>query len=416
MMNSKQVRRVVLRFALLAALLVGLGVGLSSAQTPTGSVTGLIADSSGAAIGNANVVATNLDTMVTYKATASAGGVYVLPTLPIGRYSIRVTAQGFEGNLRSGVTVAVDQHAELDFTLQTGSVSQTVTVVADAVQLEADTHSIGTVVDAQKIVQLPLNSRTFTNLAFIVPAVYPPVFNSSLGFRGGFNVAGASEASNTSIYDGFDNNNDQQSIPSYQPSVDAIAEFKVLTGLYDAEYGRDYGGQLVVTGKSGTNAFHGTLYEYLRNQVFDGENFFIGKSTKPYYKRSQFGATLGGPIRRDKTFFFFGFEGLRDLEQVTAVGTVPEPAWLKGDLSSILPAHQLKNPFVGGNIANNNLASLPQWTAQAAVVGRALAAYYPTPTNSNTFSGGVPVSNYNFNGARSETANQWSLRVDQTFS
>lgn len=402
---------------LFCVLLSGLGV-VAHSQTPTGSITGLVQDSTQAAIAGASVVATNIDTDVTYTATASAGGVYVLPSLPIGRYSIRVSSQGFEANERTGLTITVDQHAEVDVVLQPGSTSQTITVSADATQIEPDTHSIGTVVDAQKILQLPLNSRTFTNLAFIVPAVYPPVFNSSLGYRGGFNVAGASEASNTSIYDGFDNNNDQQSIPSYQPSVDAIAEFKVLTGLYDAEYGRDYGGQLVVTGKSGTNAYHGTLYEYLRNQVFDADNFFIGNGTKPYYKRSQFGATLGGPIRRDHTFFFFGFEGLRDREQVTAVATVPEPAWLNGDLSSLLPAHQLKNPFVAGspNIANNNLALLPQWTAQPAIVGRALAAYYPAPTNNNTFSSNVPVSNYNFNGARSETANQWSLRVDQTFS
>jgi hypothetical protein len=406
------VRRVIL-FSLLVG---GVGMMLVHAQTPTGSVTGTVTDATGAAIGGANVVATNVDTMVTYQTTASASGSYVLPTLPIGKYSIKVSAQGFETNQRTGITIEVDQHAEVDFSLQTGSTTETVTVAADAIQIETETHSIGTVVDAQKILQLPLNSRTFTNLAFIVPAVYPPVFNSSLGYRGGFNVAGASEASNTSIYDGFDNNNDQQSIPSYQPSVDAIAEFKVLTGLYDAEYGRDYGGQLVVTGKSGTNAFHGTLYEYLRNQIFDADNFFIGSGTKPYYKRSQFGATMGGPIRRDHTFFFFGFEGLSDREQVTAVGTVPETAWLNGDLSSILPAHQLKNPFIGGNIVNNNLASLPQWTAQPAIVGRALAAYYPKPTNSNTFSGDVPVSNYNFNGARSETANQWSLRIDQTFN
>ena len=308
---SRFSRVIVQRIILCSLLLSGACALVAHAQTPTGSVTGTITDATGAAIGAANVVATNVDTMVAYKATASAGGVYVLPPFPSAGIRSGDCA-GFRGNLRSGVTVAVDQHAEVDFTFRPDRSTQTVTVVADAVQLEADTHSIGTVVDAQKIEQLPLNSRNFTNLAFIVPAVYPPVFNSSLGFRGGFNVAGASEASNTSIYDGFDNNNDQQSIPSYQPSVDAIAEFKVLTGLYDAEYGRDYGGQLVVTGKSGTNAFHGTLYEYLRNQVFDGENFFIGKSTKPYYKRSQFGATLGGPIRRDKTFFFFGFEGLRD--------------------------------------------------------------------------------------------------------
>ena len=397
--------------------LSGLGV-IARAQTPTGSVTGLIQDSTQAAISGASVVATNLGTTVTYRATASTGGVYVLPSLPIGKYSIHVSSPGFQGNERTGLTVTVDQHAEVDFVLQPGSTSQTITVAADVNQIEPDSHSIGTVVDAQKIEQLPLNSRNFTSLAFIVPAVYPPVVNSSLGFRGGFNVAGSSESSNTSTYDGFDNNNDQQSIPSYRPSVDAIAEFKVLTGLYDAEYGRNYGGQLVVTGKSGANAIHGSLYEYLRNQIFDAENFFIGSAAKPYYKRNQFGATLGGPIRRDRTFFFFGYEGLRDREQVIALASVPLPAWVQnGDLSSLLPKVQLKNPFVAGspNILNNNLAALPQWAAQPAVVGRALAAYYPAPTGA-TANGTVPINNYNFNGARSESSDQYSLRIDQTFS
>ena len=418
-MNLSGFGKAVLHSIILCSLLVsGAGAVIANAQTPTGSIAGLIDDVTGAAIGGANVVATNVDTTVTYKATASSGGIYVLPSLPIGKYSIRVTAQGFETNERTGLTVVVDQHAEVDFSLQAGSTTETVTVSADVNQIESESHSIGTVVDAQQIVQLPLNSRNFTTLAFIVPAVYPPVVNSSLGFRGGFNVAGASEASNTSTYDGFDNNNDQQSIPSYRPSVDAIAEFKVLTGLYDAEYGRNYGGQLVVTGKTGTNAFHGTLYEYLRNQIFDGKNFFIGTGAKPYYKRNQFGGTVGGPIRRDKTFFFFGYEGLRDREQVIALGSVPLPAWVQnGDLSSLLPKVQLKNPFVAGspNILNNNLASLPQWTAQPAVVGRALAAYYPAPTSS-TASGTVPINNYNFNGARWENSDQYSLRIDQTFS
>jgi hypothetical protein len=377
-----------------------------------------VKDITGAALGNANVVATNIDTAVTYKTSAGADGIYALPSLPIGRYSITVTAQGFKTNERSGLTVAVDQHAQVDFSLETGAVTETINVVGDTAQIEPETHSIGTVVDQQKIAQLPLNSRNFTTLAFIVPGVYPPVFNSSLGFRGGFNVAGASEASNTFTYDGFDNNNDQQSIPSYQPSVDAIGEFKVLTGLYDAEFGRNYGGQIVVTGKSGTNAFHGTLFEYLRNQIFDARNFFTTTGPKPGYKRNQFGATLGGPIRRNRTFFFFGYEGLRDTEQVIALASVPLPAWVNnGDLSSLLPAIQLKNPFVAGspNIPQNNLASLPQWKAQPAVVGRGLAAYYPVPTSS-TSAGKIPVNNYNFSGHRTEDANQYSLRADQTFS
>ena len=289
---------------------------------------------------------------------------------------------------------------------------------ANASQAEPESHSIGTVVDQQKISQLPLNSRNFTTLAFIVPGVYPPVVNSSLGFRGGFNVSGTSEASNTFTYDGFDNNNDQQSIPSYRPSVDVIREFKVLTGLYDAEFGRNQGGQIVVTGKSGSNSFHGTLFEYLRNQIFDARNAFATTGPKPSYKRNQFGGTFGGPIRRNRTFFFGGYEGLRVREQVIALASVPLPTWLtNGDLSSLLPAIQLKNPFVAGrpNIPQNNLASLPQWTAQAAVVGRALAAYYPAPTVS-TPTGTTPINNYNFSGPRTENSNQYALRIDQTFS
>jgi len=417
-MNLSQVRRFLSGYFVISALLLGLGVGISGAQTPTGSVNGLINDVTGAVVQGAHVTATNIDTMVNYNTVSAADGNYTLPSLPIGRYTIRVTAVGFKSGERTGITTEVDQHAQVDFSLQNGSVSEVVTVSADASQTETETHSIGTVVDQQKIEQLPLNSRNFTTLAFIIPGVYPPVFNSSLGFRGGFNVAGSSESSNTFTYDGFDNNNDQQSIPSYRPSVDAIGEFKVLTGLYDAEFGRNYGGQIVVTGKSGTNTFHGSLFEYLRNQLFDAENFFA--ATKPSYKRNQFGGTVGGPIRRDRTFFFFGYEGLRDREQVIALASVPVPAWVNnGDLSSLLPTIQLKNPFVAGkpNILNNNLASLPQWTAQPAVIGRALAAYYPAPSpTSNTAAGTVPINNYNFVGPRTEQSDQYALRIDQTFT
>jgi hypothetical protein len=417
-MNLSRFSRNAFRSILHWVLLLGFGAGIIYAQTPTGSVTGLVGDSTGAVLGGAAVQATNVDTRVDYKTVSAADGIYVLPSLPVGRYAIRVTAQGFKSDERTGLTIDVDQHAHVDFSLQNGSASEFVTVSADASQTETESHSIGTVVDEQKIEQLPLNSRNFTTLAFIVPGVYPPVFNSSLGFRGGFNVAGTSEASNTFTYDGFDNNNDQQSIPSYRPSVDVIGEFKVLTGLYDAEFGRNQGGQIVVTGKSGSNAFHGSLFEYIRNQLFDARNAFATTGPKPSYKRNQFGGTVGGPIRRGRTFFFFGYEGLRVREQVIALASVPLPTWVtNGDLSSLLPTIQLKNPFVAGrpNIPLNNLASLPQWTAQPAVVGRALAGYFPAPTRS-TPTATTPINNYNFSGPRTENSDQYALRIDQTFS
>ncbi len=322
---------------------------------------------------------------------------------------------GFKSNERSGLSVAVDQHAQIDFSLDAGSTSEVVTVTADATQTDTESHSIGTVVDEQKLDQLPLNSRNFNTLAFIVPAVFPPVFNSNLGYRGGFDVAGASEASNNFTLDGFDNNNEQLNVASYRPSVDAIAEFKVLTGLYGAQYGRNDGGQIVVTHKSGTNAFHGTLFEYIRNQYFDADNFFVPAGSKPAFKRNQFGGTVGGPIFRNKTFFFFSYEGLRLHQTVTALTTVPEAGWVStGNLSTYPTA--LKNPFVPGTtIPGNNLAALPQWTAQAAVIGRPLASYYPAPTTP-TAAGALPTNNYNFNELRPETSNQYALRVDQTFT
>src|SRR6202022_2202534 len=141
----------------------------------------------------------------------------------------------------------------------------------------------------------------------------------------------------------------------------------------------DAGGQVVVTGKSGTNAYHGLLYEYVRNQMFDAKNYFAGP-TQPAYKRNQFGGPLGGRIIRDKTFFFMNYEGLRFHQQLSALATVPTAVMLNGDFSSLLPATQLKNPFTGASIPGNLISSLPQWNSPAATIGKALAGYYPAPT------------------------------------
>lgn len=401
--------------SLAVMLLIFMGAVAARAQTPTGGITGLVKDSTGAVVKDALIIATDVDTKAVYKTASAADGNYNFQSLPIGRYSIQVSSPGFKSDERTGLTIVVDQHAEVDFALQNGATSDIVTVSADANQTETESHSIGTVVDEQKLEQLPLNSRNFNSLAYIIPAVYPPVFNSNLGYRGGFNVAGASEASNNFTLDGFDNNNEQLNVASYRPSVDAIAEFKVLTGLYSAEYGRNDGGQVVVTTKNGTNRFHGSLYEYIRNQYFDADNFFVPVGSKPAFKRNQFGGTVGGPIIKDKTFFFFSYEGLRLHQTVTALTSVPEAGWVStGNLSAYPTA--LKNPYAPGTfIAGNNLSTLPQWTGQAAVVGRALAAYFPAPTTA-TAAGALPTNNFNFNELRPESSNQYTLRVDQTFS
>ena len=387
---------------------------LLTSQTTTATISGQIKDPTGAPISGAQVTATAVETGVAHRTASDSGGNYTLPLLPVGPYRVRVESAGFTTIDRSGLTLAVDQRAELNFTMQLGNTSEVVNVSANSSQLETEQHSTGTVMDDRKISELPLNSRTFYALAYLVPGVVPPANNSYLGFRGGFNVAGAPENANNFTVDGFDNNNEQLGSPGFRPSVDAILEFKVLTGMYSAEYGRDAGGQVVVTGKSGTNSYHGLLYEYVRNQIFDARNFFAG-SAKPEYKRNQFGGTFGGPIVKDKTFFFFNYEGLRFHQQLSALATVPTPAMLTGDFSSLLPGVQLKDPFTGVPIPGNKINTLAQYTTQAAVIGQALASYFPAPT-SPTAAGAKPANNYLFNPLRPESANQFGIRGDHNFS
>ncbi len=394
--------------------------GLSAhAQGSPASISGTIALPTGEVIPNATIVVTDVAKGIQYTATSSSSGSYALPVLPVGDYRMLVTAPGYKSAARTGLTLVIDQHLDLNFALTAGEVSEMVTVSAGAPQLDTETHSNGTVIDSQKIEQLPLNSRTFYSLALLVPGVMPPASNSSLGYRGGFNVAGAPESANDFILDGFDNNNEQVNIPGYRPSVDAIEEFKVLTGLYSAEFGRDAGGQVLVTGKSGSNAFHGLAYEYLRNQLFDAKNYTIQPGYKPSFKRNQFGGTFGGPIIHDRTFFFFNYEGLRLHQQLSVLSSVPTAAMLGGDFSALLAGTtkvQLKNPFTGAAIANNRINSLAQFTTPAAVIGQALASYYPAPTNTSVGSNNAPSNNYNFNALRTELSNQYGLRIDHTLS
>ena len=389
------------------------------AQSSTASISGVVSLPTGEVLPNAKIVVTDIAKGVSYTATSGSTGTYALPVLPVGDYTVHVEAQGFKSIERTGLTLVIDQHLDLNFSLTIGDASETISITAAAPQLDTETHSNGTVVDAQKIEQLPLNSRTFYSLALLVPGVMPPASNSSLGYRGGFNVAGAPESANNFTLDGFDNNNEQVNIPGYRPSVDAIEEFKVLTGLYNAEFGRDAGGQVIVTGKSGTNKFHGLAYEYLRNQLFDAKNYTIQPGFKPSFKRNQFGGTFGGPIIKDRTFFFFNYEGLRFHQQLSVLSSVPTAAMLGGDFGALLTGAakvQLRNPFTGAAIANNRISTLAQWNTPAATIGKALASYFPSPSNNSVGPNGAPLNNYNFNALRTESSNQYGLRIDHTLS
>ncbi len=381
------------------------------AQTPTATITGIVKDPSGAVVADAKVSIRNEGTNLSHEVTTSKNGDYTVPLLEIGQYTISVEAPGFKREVQSGLTLEVGQTARVDFALQLGQVSDVMQVTAEAPLTTTDSASVGTVVDNKHVVEMPLNGRQFYSLATLVPGVTPPVQNSTLSFRGGFNVAGASEVSNNFTLNGFNNNDQDVSAPNFRPSIDSIQEFKVLTGVYPAEFGYGSGGQVQVTIKSGSNQFHGTAFEYLRNADVDARNYFLTPTIPtPPFKRNQFGATIGGPVRKNKTFFFASYEGFRLRQDIETRTTVPEPAFLTGNFSALLPAITIyqpgtKNPYPGNIIPANQIDR----------AGAALLGYYPAPTVA-TPAGVAPSNNYLFSEIRRETMDEGSIRLDHTFS
>lgn len=404
--------REVKRSVVALCLVFAVNGPMALAQTPTATVTGQVRDASGAAVPGARVSARNVQTNIEREAVTSENGDYTIPLLSIGEYQVSAEKQGFRRAVQTGLILQVDQKARLDFTLQVGQVSESVEVTAATSLVQTDSASVGTVIDNKRVLELPLNSREFYALALTAPRVLPPAQGSTLSFRGGFNVAGSSEVSNNFTLNGIDNNDTGINGPSFRPSIDAIQEFKLLSGIYSAEYGRNSGGQVVISTKAGTNQFHGTAYEFLRNQVFDARNFFLRlkpDEKAPSFKRNLFGGSFGGPIINDKTFFFASFEGLRLRQSVTSLATAPTTAMLNGDFRG-LPV-RVVNPFTGQDFATPNVID----PALINPIGRELARFFPTPSTA-TAAGQAPSNNFNFSATRRETYNQISTRFDHMLS
>ena len=380
----------------------------ATAQENTATITGEVQDPSGAGVAGATVTARNVQTGLERSVVTNETANYTLPLLPIGNYDVSTEKQGFLRMIKTGIVLQIDQHARVDFMLQVGATSSTVQVTADVPLTQTDSSSVGVVIDNRKVVELPLNGRQFYSLALLVPGVAPPAQGSLLSFRGGFNVAGASELNNNFTLNGLDNNNQLLSAPAFRPSVDAIEEFKILTGVFPAEYGRNSGSQVIVTTKAGTNGFHGTAFEFLRNQVLDAVNYFTPAGSKPAFRQNQFGGTLGGPIIRNKTFFFASYEGTRSTQQITALTNVPTPAMVNGDFSGVSRA--IINPITRTQFLGNRI---PQDRISPA--GQFLAKLYPAPT-ALTLAGALPANNYTFNQPQVDSLNLGSLRIDHSFS
>lgn len=331
-------------------------------QGTTGKITGVVTDSSGAVIPNANVAITNLATNINHQTVTDASGVYQVVQLPIGSYKVTVTAPGFEQTtVESKTALQINETLRVDVQLQLGKVSGEITVESVASQVETQNSTIGATVTGQAIFELPLNGRDTLDLLKTQPGV--TATNPDSTATGNYSIGGMRTDSVTYLLDGGLNTDLLSNNVVANPNPDAVAEFRVIENNYSAEYGRNAGGIVSVVTKSGTNSFHGTTYDYLRNNYFDANSFFNNEQglPVPVLKRNQFGATFGGPIKKDKLFFFFSYEGQRQTSLDASPGRVTAftPAELNGDFSGTSYAGAVatflqNNPYYQ---ANPNLAA-----------------------------------------------------------
>jgi Carboxypeptidase regulatory-like domain/TonB dependent receptor len=356
---------------LLAALLLPVS---SRAQLYSGTVTGVVTDPSGATVPGAKVTLVDENKGYSFTGTTDSAGRYLVRSVPPGSYKIRVEAKGFQAQQETGVTLDVSQNISIDFAMKVGRASETVEVNAESVHLQTEDATTGQVVNRRFVNDLPLVDRNFTNLTYLAPGVTetdaPGTKNSQGGIN--FNSNGSRNATADVLIDGasatnFDQNSGIQNV-LYTPSVDSVEEFKVEQSNFSAEYGFAVGAIINVVTRSGTNQFHGSAYEFFRNSVMDANSWFNNANGEkiPALKRNNFGGTFGGPIRKDKTFFFVDYEGLR-AHTANSSGLMSVPTQcMRGDAGATCPngVSALGNfselcGFVGGTYDGTGMCSNP---------------------------------------------------------
>src|SRR5580704_3311516 len=324
----------------LAAIFAGLNlVSLNvSGQQITGSIGGTVLDPSGAIVRSATVTAKQVETGLTRAAVTDHQGEYVLVELPIGHYQLEVEAKGFRRYLQQGISLDVNETATVSIHLKLGSETQQISVKADAALVQNTVSSLGETVMRNEILDLPLDGRNFSQLGTLQPGVVPltPGLLEAGGparANQGYAVDGQRPESNNFLIDGADNVSSVDGGFVLKPPIDAIDEFRILTHNANAEFGRNTGSTTNIITRSGTNSFHGALWEFLRNDAMDSSDYFT-QSVQPL-KQNQFGATFGGPIVRDKTFFFGYYEGFRNRQGETVPATVPSAAESTGNFAEL---------------------------------------------------------------------------------
>src|SRR3984893_7583559 len=327
--------------ALFTVLVFSLSFAVSTYSQVTGAtLAGVVTDPSGSVIAGAQVSATNTATGISKEATTDSAGLYTLPNLQAGNYEVKVTATGFATAVQPNLTLAVGAQQSLNIPMKVGETSQTVQVTETAPQIDLTSSTLTGQVESQTVLDLPLNGRDWTSLATLHPGVnliesqigYADSGRGNRGFGAELTISGQRTTTNNYRLDGISVNDYANSGPGNvigaALGVDAIQEFSVLTGGFPAEYGKAAGGVVNAITKSGTNAFHGDVYEFLRNSAFDSRDYFSRAANTPLaqFRRNQFGAAAGGPIIKDKTFIFGDYEGFRQAKGITTTVTVPSDA------------------------------------------------------------------------------------------
>jgi hypothetical protein len=431
------------RLRLLACLLVATcWAATASAQVTTGSIVGTVSDTQGQVVPGATVVIREVGKQTATTVTTDENGAYTAPFLNPGLYEVEVELTGFKKHVRQGIVVQVNDRARVDASLEVGQLTEVTTVIGAAPLVRTESSEVGTVIEEKSIRELPLNGRNFASLVYLVPGVTPGQQGENLSGASTFNPRGASnfnalgQQANTNgwLIDGIDNNEFTFNTVIVAPSVESVREFKVLNGVFSAEFGRG-AGVVSVSTKSGSNEFRGTVFDFIRNDVFDAHNYFAQRTRadgsevpKPPLRRHQFGGAIGGPLNlpgykgTNRTFFFADYSGLKETRGLSFVNTVPTLAERNGDFSNFRnpttgalilvydplttrpdparPGGFLRDPFPGNVIPQDRINP----------VGRNIASIYPEPNQPGTFNNYLNTSN------REVTENQVTGRVDHRLS
>jgi hypothetical protein len=399
---------------------------ISLGQSGNATLSGTVHDPSGAVVPGAKVTALNMATGISKETVTNTSGLYVIPNLMPGPYNISVSAANFKSQQIQGVTLNVDQQADVDVQLTVGAVSEQVLVTGSAPLLQAEEASVGTVIQSQQVRDLPLNGRYFTQLLQLVPGTVQsqrtPGFASTDPSKAGvqrngmpvFDVNGQNGGYTYYRIDGIENTEREFGGANVPVSIDAIQEFKLQTANFSAEYGRGPAQVDVVT-KSGTNQIHGTLFEFIRNDDFDSTQWaFTGPHSKRLLKRNQFGGSIGGPLKKDKLFWFFNYDGTREIFSAPQTVTVPTDAMRNG----IFPAGEVIFDWQNNQQFPNN--TIPK--SRMDPITQKVLAILPAPNIPGvavTNSAGLALpttNNYFFNPTRRQTINQVNARIDYTLS